>query len=109
MFNRLLITASALVLATATATSPEPANHNFKPKDGYVPNASTAIKIAVAVWEPIYGAENIFRQKPYVAQLVKGTWIVQGTLPGFGFTVGGTAIAEISKDDGKVSRVRHGK
>jgi len=27
-------------------------------RNGYVPDALTAIKIAVAVWEPIYGAET---------------------------------------------------
>jgi hypothetical protein len=29
--------------------------HNCKPGTGYVPDAATAIKIAIAVWKPIYG------------------------------------------------------
>jgi hypothetical protein len=41
-------------------------------RDGYVPDAVTAIKIAVAVWEPIYGAEHI------ATELNNGVWIVAG-------------------------------
>lgn len=36
--------------------------HNFKPASGYVPDEATAIRIAVAVWEPIYGAEHIAKK-----------------------------------------------
>lgn len=79
--------------------------HNYKPKEGYVPDAETAIRIAVAVWVPIYGADNIARQKPYIAILKNGTWYVSGSLPKGAY--GGTAIAEIAKDDGRVLRVSH--
>jgi hypothetical protein len=81
--------------------------HNFKLKVGYVPDAQTAIKIAVAVWEPIYGVEKIAAEKPYRARFTKGRWIVEGSLP-MGWN-GGVAIAEIAKDDGTVLRVSHGK
>ena len=33
--------------------------HVYKPKEGYVPDAETAIAIAVAVWNPIYGKDKI--------------------------------------------------
>src|SRR5258705_11867230 len=81
--------------------------HNFKPKEGYVPNAETAISIAVAIWNPIYGKEQIDEEKPYKANLVKGVWIVEGSLPK-GYK-GGVAIAEIQKEDGKIIRVSHGE
>lgn len=55
----------------------QPPEHNFKPAQGYVPDAVTTIKIAVAVWEPIYGAEQISKQKPFMAVLVNGVWKVQ--------------------------------
>jgi hypothetical protein len=73
-----------------------------------VPDAKTAIRIAVAVWEPIYGEEQIAGEKPYTARLsTNGVWIVEGTLPkGY---VGGVAIAEIAKEDGKILRVSHGR
>jgi hypothetical protein len=81
--------------------------HNYKPKEGYVPDEKTAIKIAKAVWIPIYGEKQIQDEKPFKARLKNGVWIVTGTLP-IGM-VGGVAIAEISKDDARVIRVSHGK
>ena len=81
--------------------------HSATPKDGFVPNEQTAIQIAVAVWTPIYGKENIERQKPYKAWLKDGIWHVAGHLPKN--MVGGVAIAEIQKSDAKIVRVSHGK
>ncbi|HLC40880.1 MAG TPA: YbbC/YhhH family protein [Methylomirabilota bacterium] len=101
----------ALIAATNSTLAQGP--HSYKPPGGYVPDAETATKIAVAVWEPIYGREKIASQKPYKARLVGGVWIVEGSLPespsGRVLVVGGVAIAEISKDDGRVLRVSHGK
>jgi hypothetical protein len=92
---------SGLVLAVESATN------IVTPKDGFVPNAETAIKIAVAVWEPIFGADRIAREKPYRARLVSGTWIVEGSLPPG--QKGGVALAEIAKGDGRILKVSHGK
>ena len=39
--------------------------HNYKPPNGYVPDAETAIRIAIAVWEPIYGNVQIQGQAPF--------------------------------------------
>jgi hypothetical protein len=81
--------------------------HNYKPKEGYVPDEKTAIRIAVAVWIPIYGEKQIEEEKPYQAKLDKGVWTVEGSLPeGW---LGGVAVAEIAKDDGCILRVSHGK
>ena len=79
----------------------------YKPPDGYVPDAATAIKIAVAVWEPIYGREQIEREKPFTATLRDGVWTVEGSLPPH--YSGGVALAEIRKDDGTILRVTHGR
>jgi hypothetical protein len=79
----------------------------FKPKEGYVPDSATAVKIAIAVWTPIYGTENIEKEKPFKATLSNGVWTVEGSLPED--TVGGVAEADISKDDGRILRVIHGK
>ena len=78
---------------------------NYKPKDGYVPDEQTAIRMAEAVWIPIYGAKQIEREKPFKATLKDGVWTVRGTLPKG--HVGGTAIAEISKTDGCILRIIH--
>jgi hypothetical protein len=95
---------TTFVVATSFAQS---SAHNYRPSEGYVPDAVTAIKIAVAVWEPIYGREQIAAEKPYKAILQDGVWIVEGSLPRG--MAGGVAVAEISKYDGKILRVSHGK
>jgi hypothetical protein len=99
--------ACCLLVVVTSAGAQQSPEHNFKPVQGYVPDATTAIKIAVAVWEPIYGVEKISKQKPYVAVLTNGVWKVQGSLPKQ--YIGGVAEAEISKEDGKILRVSHGQ
>ena len=98
-----------LVLAftvTSVLAADEP-QYNFKPPAGYVPDAKTAIRIAVAIWEPIYGAGRIASERPYRAILRNGVWTVEGSLPKN--WEGGVALAEVSKDDGRILRVSHGK
>jgi NTF2 fold immunity protein len=72
-----------------------------------VPDATTAIKIAVAAWEPIYGVEHIARERPYHATLRGGVWIVTGSVPRG--AMGGAALARISQKDGRVLFVTHYK
>jgi len=79
----------------------------YVPKDGFVPNKLTAIRIAISVWLPIYG-DNIYNEKPFVAVLKDGIWKVNGSLPKK-FTIGGVAEIWIQKKDGKILRVIHGK
>lgn len=75
--------------------------------ENYVPNEITAIKIAEAIWLPIYG-KSIYRKKPFVAELVdNSTWVVKGTL--LKGKVGGVPYIEIQKCDGKILTVTHGK
>jgi hypothetical protein len=81
--------------------------YTYIPQEGYVPNEETAIKIAVAVWEPIYGVKKIAQEKPYKAKLQNGVWLVTGSLkPGW---VGGVAEIEICKSTAQVVRLSHGK
>ena len=94
---------------------------NVKPIDGYVPNKEVAIKIALAVWEPIYGREQIENEAPYTAVLLeKGIWQVTGSIPEnkvLGVLLitgsppdvwsGGAAFIEIEKETGKILRVSH--
>ncbi len=81
---------------------------NYKPSAGYVPDEETAIKIAVAVWTPIYGKKQIEKEKPYKAYLMNGVWYVSGSLPK-GYIKGGVAEAEIAKSDGRIIKIIHGK
>jgi len=80
---------------------------NYKPRDGYIPTKEVAIKIALAIWEPIYGKDKIANEAPYNAILVNGIWHVSGTLPeGW---IGGVAEIEIEKESGKIIRLSHGQ
>lgn len=79
----------------------------FVPKDGYVPNETTAIAIAEAVLKPIYGVTQVESERPYHAKLISGTWWVGGTLPAG--RVGGVAVVRISKKDARVLSVSHGQ
>ena len=110
-YNRALLitfTLSLLLIASATVLYAEDAQkHNYKPTAGYVPDEETAIQIAVAVWSPIYGKENIMNEKPFKAILKKGIWYVSGSLPK-GWLCG-VAEAEIAKDDGRIIQISHGK
>jgi hypothetical protein len=78
----------------------------YIPKDGFVPNKITAIRIAISVCLPIYG-DAIYKEKPFDAVLKNGIWIVEGSLPkGY---IGGVAVIRIQKKDGKILSVIHGK
>lgn len=92
---------------SATPLAAEPSAHSHMPKEGFVPNQSAAIAIAVAVWVPIYGEQTISRQRPYIARLVDDTWIVEGSLTQG--IAGGVARVEIAKKDGRILRVTHGR
>lgn len=97
-------TEPAMGSATTPAVDRSGSVNNGK---GYVPDAETAIKIAVAAWEPIYGKKKIAGEKPYKAELKDGVWVVKGSLPkGW---VGGTAEAWISQETGCIIKVIHGK
>ena len=78
---------------------------NYKPEDGYVQDEETAIKIAEAIWLPIYG-KHIYDEKPFIAKLKNDVWTVTGTLSDG--MLGGVAEIDISKQDGKILRVIHG-
>jgi NTF2 fold immunity protein len=105
MFIFWIAVASTIVLLAADL-----GKENYKPKEGYVPDEKTAIRIAVAVWIPIYGEKQIEEEKPYHATLSNGVWYVMGSLPKPTpryVVAGGVAVAEIAKDDGRILRVIH--
>jgi hypothetical protein len=71
-----------------------------------VPNAETAIKIAEAIWLPIYG-KKIYEKKPFIAKLINSNvWVVEGTVHS---TKGGAPYIEIQKKDCKILKVYHEK
>ena len=96
------------LVAGYSQTQPE---STFKPKDGYVPNAETAVKIAEAVLVPVYGEKKILSERPFKATLREDTWTVEGTLPcpAGKHCLGGTAVVMISKTSGEILRMMHYK
>jgi hypothetical protein len=90
-------------------TQPGP---SFTPKDGFVPNAETAVKIAEAVLTPVYGEKQILAERPFQAALAGDVWTVGGTLhcatPNARCN-GGTAEVLISKSSGQILHMIHYK
>jgi hypothetical protein len=105
--KRLFLSIGVTVLLLIIFAFMQPKAYKSHPKtDGYVPNEVTAIKIAEAIWFPIYGKE-IYDYKPFKAELIGGKiWKVYGTVH---TEKGGSPIAEIQKNDCKVIKVIHEK
>ena len=101
----LTLVCASLAMASVCIAASAWEKLSFKPKDGFVPDERTAIAIAVAVWSPIYGEKQIASEKPYKASLKDGIWTVEGSLPKG--MLGGVAIAEIAKSDGRIIAVIH--
>jgi hypothetical protein len=78
-------------------------------KNGVVPDAKTAIKIADAVLVPIYGEDQIASERPFRAELVDGRWMITGVLHGGTFVFGGIAHVKISKSTGQIEELWHSK
>lgn len=86
----------------------------YRPKEGYVPDSATAVKIAEAVLVPVFGKKKIESEEPFTAKLKDGVWTVSGTLHctdrnGAITThcVGGAAEAKISKADARILSLVH--
>lgn len=77
----------------------------YRPSAGYVPDAKTAVAIAIAVLTPIYGRSDINSEKPWHTGLKGGVWTVVGTFHGPG--EGGSAVIQMDKKTGKVLFVGH--
>ncbi len=80
-------------------------SQSFAPKNGFVPDADTAIAIAYAVAVPVYGNKAVDAEKPFRTELKDGSWIVLGTL--HHATSGGTLIVQIDQATGKILYLNH--
>jgi NTF2 fold immunity protein len=87
-----------------------------RPARSYVPDATTAVKIAEAVLIPVYGEKQIASERPFHATLKEEVWTVEGTLhcsDGKGGTttmcLGGTAVVKLSKLDARILFMMHYK
>ena len=111
--NRIAITILLVAFGMTVAYSQEPQEPkeaSVKPKDGFVPNAETAVKIGEAVLIPVYGEATINRERPFKATRQGDVWRVTGTLNcGAPECEGGTAVVRISKTSGEILFMSHYK
>ncbi|KAA9333013.1 hypothetical protein F0P96_08490 [Hymenobacter busanensis] len=98
---RLFSLAAVLLLAlsqTQGQTRSYPADP--VPKQGYIPDASTAVNVAEALWVSLYGP-SVYQRKPYrVVLRDSSVWVVYGTGPA-GVKEEVPTI-EINKQDGRI-------
>jgi len=72
-----------------------------------VKDEKTAIKVAKAIWKPLYG-KVINKSRPFVASLENDSiWVVKGTLPKG--RKGGVPYIEINAYNCQIYDVHHGK
>jgi len=80
----------------------------FVPENGFVPDKKTALKIAKAVWLPIYGKKRLMFMV-YQVKLVDDIWYIEGgnkIYIFFGILSGGPFI-KIDKMKGTILDVSH--
>jgi hypothetical protein len=106
MKNKFLATL-VLTIAVATGFSQVTEEASFRPRDGFVPDANTAIKIGEAVLIPVYGEKQIDSERPFTAKLRGNVWTVTGTLNCAPQCEGGTAVVKISKTSGQILFMTH--
>lgn len=105
-----LVIATLIIFAisnTAIAQVESMSKHSYVPLQGFVPDSITAVNIAVAVLAPVYGEDTIRSQAPFIASLKDDVWTVVGTFNRTG--KGGVAEIQISRKDGTILRMSHGK
>jgi len=81
---------------------------SITPRNGFVPDQSTATKIGQAAAIAQYGEKTISQEMPFLARLYGDTWLVIGTLHPQGAD-GGTAVIKVSKTDGRILFMTHQK
>jgi hypothetical protein len=98
---------SPCVVVTGT-----PASETYRPNyseflrlNGVIPDGDTAVAVAEAIFEPVFGKEYSSKFVPYHARFNDGVWTVYGTLKQG--SRGGTPMLKIQKSDGKVLEVWH--
>jgi NTF2 fold immunity protein len=94
---------AAILMLTSAALAQAPT-----PKNGFIPDEATAIKVAEAILSPIYGEKLILSERPFHATLKEDIWTITGTLPK-GWDFGGVATIRIDKKTGAVISCIHGK
>jgi hypothetical protein len=96
-----------LILASTAGQSK---SASFIPKNGFVPDAATALAVAEAVLAPVYGKDKVLSEHPFKAILSGDKWIVTGSVPCDSPNIpcpGGAAEVQISKKSGRILYMTH--
>ena len=72
------------------------------PEPGCVPDGETAVRIAEAVWLPIFGSDVVGSQQPFRADLADRVWTVRGSQRD---PAKRSLIAQIDKNDGRILKL----
>jgi NTF2 fold immunity protein of polymorphic toxin system component len=106
---RLTIPLVALLLVPRLAGAQRSPPQATVPPRGFVPDSITAVRIAVAVWIPLYGESEIKTKQPFVATLKDSVWTVTATphstayiLLGGTIIEGGAPVAKIVQRDARI-------
>jgi hypothetical protein len=79
----------------------QPQMKSIHPKNGFVPDGITAVRIAEAVALAQWGEDRIRDERPFKARLRGDVWTIMGTLHPKG-AAGGTAVVQLSKRTGAI-------
>src|ERR1700688_1936319 len=114
MKHSIIIATSVLLATLATTYSQTPQEPvGVRPKEGFVPNIETAVKVGEAVLIPVYGERKILDEEPFKAVLQGDVWTVAATVhcagPAVVSCVGGPAVVKISKTSGQILFMVHYK
>jgi hypothetical protein len=113
--RHVIVAIPVLALALTVADAQTQGGRSSVRKNGYVPDADTAIKVGEAVLIPVYGEQRILSERPFKAILQGDVWTVAGTLhcgpdPAHDDQCkGGTAEVKISKSSGRILHMIHYK
>lgn len=76
-------------------------------KNGAIPDAKTAYKVAYPILCAVYGESVIRKELPLEVYLVDNTWSLVGSWNNGPGMKGGVATIVINKSDGRVLEVAH--
>jgi len=103
----MLAACASLGLFGALRLASAQGQHSVVPVAGFVPDSTTAARIAEAVLIPVYGQRQIAFEQPLSCSLRGGVWTCTGRLP-MG-NAGGVAEVQMSKRDARILRMTHGR
>jgi hypothetical protein len=66
LLKKQMVVLAIFVAAIAAVHSQSP---SYQPKNGFVPDAETAVKIAEAVLIPVYGEKHIMSERPFKSDI----------------------------------------